>query len=92
MPTLRDVLPQLDQDDSYRDCGAYPLRDVQVIQIKLGIGAPCSSRDELFAPWPGEEADIEKWYVLDNNTAVGVKVNGDGVYEFPLYDMEQSDA
>lgn len=88
MPALRDVLPQLIDDASHRDSGAYSLRDVQVLKIKLATGAPCSSHDELFASWPGREKDVEKWYILDNGTAVGVRINDRGVYEFPLFDME----
>lgn len=91
MPVLRDVLPQLDVDKSYRNSSAYTLRDARVLKIKLATGAPCSSHDELFAPWPGDDMDVEKWCILDNGVAVGVKLNDDGVYEFPLYDMEQLD-
>ncbi len=91
MPALRDVLPQLGDDESYRNSVAYTLRDTQVLKIKLSTGAPCSSHDELFAPWPGDDMDVEKWYILDNGVAVGVKRNGDGVYEFPLFDLEQLD-
>ncbi len=91
MPALRDVLPQLDEDETYRNSGAYSLRDAQVLKIKLATGAPCSSHDELFAPWPGDDMGVEKWYILENAVAVGVKLNGDGVYEFPLFDMEQLD-
>ena len=87
MPALKDVLPHLDEDESYRNSGAYILRDVRVLKIKLATGAPCSSHDELFAPWPGDDMDVEKWYILDNGVAVGVKLNSDGVYEFPLFDL-----
>ncbi len=87
MPALRDVLPHLDEDESYRNSGAYTHRDARVLKIKLATGAPCSSHDELFAPWPGDDMDVEKWYILDNGVAVGVKLNSDGVYEFPLFDL-----
>lgn len=91
MPALRDVLPHLDEDESYRNSGAYNLKDVEVLKIKLATGAPCSSHDELFAPWPGGEMNIEKWFILVNGVAVGMKLNDDGVYEFPLFDMEEID-
>ena len=87
MPVLKDVLPELD-DPRNSLAHAYRLRDVQVKEIKLGSGAPCSTHSELFAPWPGKEENVEKWFVLENGQAVGKHLNPEGKLVFPVVSLK----
>lgn len=67
MPTLKQVLP------AGADCGnATALLDVDVVEVKLNNGAPCSSHEGPFAPWPGEGEHIRQWFVLANGKAAAV--------------------
>ncbi len=70
MPKLIDVAPDLAKP-KYRKSRAWVWRNCQVRQIKSSAGAPCSTHNELFAPWPGKEQFVDQWYVLDNGQAVG---------------------
>ena len=88
MPVLSDVIPALVEDDRYRDSIAFDSKDSQVLEIKLATGAPCSSHSKLFAPWPGQEEGVEKWYILDNGMAVGIRLNEQGILEIPVYEMD----
>ena len=88
MPILSDVIPALVEDDGYRDSIAFDSKDCQVLEIKLATGAPCSSHSKLFAPWPGQEEGVEKWYILDNGMAVGTRLNEQGIPEFPVFEMD----
>lgn len=78
MPLLRDVLPELVTDGSLSNSEVYRLRDRAVTAVKLATGAPCSSKGELFAPWPGESGDVGRWFVLDNGMAVGCETGSGG--------------
>ena len=40
--------------------------------MKLATGAPCAGHGAMFAPWPGPETDVERWYLLESGRAVGV--------------------
>ena len=84
MPELKDVLPNLTEDAAHRDTAAYKLRNQRVAAIKLTSGEPCSSRSELFAPWPGPEQNIEEWYLLDNGQAVGKGRDCQGMPVYPV--------
>lgn len=56
----------------FRTSGAFPLRDERVTAMKLATGAPCDSHGAMFAPWPGPEPGVERWYLLASGRAVGV--------------------
>lgn len=84
MPVLKTILPALMEDEDLKDTRAYKLRNRQVTAIKLTTGAPCSSHDGLFEPWPGPETDVSEWYVLDNGYAVGKGGHADGTCLCPV--------
>lgn len=84
MPELKTILPALMEDEDLKDTRAYKLRNRQVTAIKLTTGAPCSSHDGLFEPWPGPETDVSEWYVLDNGYAVGKGGHADGTCFCPV--------
>ena len=46
--------------------------DLDVVALRLATGAPCSSHSELFAPWPGPEPHVNRWFMLENGQAVGL--------------------
>ncbi len=84
MPRLKDVIPELQEQERLRDSQAYQHRNQQVTQVKLTTGAPCSTHDELFESWPGESTDVAKWYTLDNGFAVGCGVDLNGNPHYPV--------
>ncbi len=84
MPELRKVLPALTDDAQFQHTEAYQLRDQQVTAFRLATGAPCSSKGELFASWPGPEKNIIEWYVLENGYAVGRGTDADGQDCYPV--------
>lgn len=72
MPVLRDIL---EKETGSVTLGAdfdRALLDELVVGLRLTTGAPCSSHAELFAPWPGPEPGIRRWFQLANGVAVGV--------------------
>lgn len=77
MPTLRDILEKEAGGVSLGSDFDQTLLDHQVIGMRLTTGAPCSSHSELFAPWPGPEDGIKRWFQLAGGTAVGVVETGD---------------
>ena len=84
MPELKTLLPALMEDGNLKNTRAYEFRNQQVTAIKLTTGAPCSSHDDLFEPWPGPETNVSEWYVLDNGYAVGKGGDADGTHLFPV--------
>ena len=72
MPTLGQVMRLEIGDELFRTTVAFALRKERVIAMKLATGAPCDSHDAMFAPWPGPETDVERWYALESGRAVGV--------------------
>lgn len=88
MPTLGTVIPRLTEDATNRACSAYRLRNCKVVALKLTTGAPCSSRSELFASWPGPEEDIKRWYLLETGHAVGEGVDEYGNSIFPVVKLD----
>lgn len=84
MPELKTVLPSLIEDGRHKDTRAYKLRNQQVTAIKRTAGAPCSSHEDLFAPWPGTETNVAEWYILENGYAVGTAADRAGTEPFPV--------
>lgn len=72
MPTLRDILNKEAGGVSLGPDFDQSLLDDQVVGMRLTTGAPCSSHSELFAPWPGPENGIKRWFQLAGGAAVGV--------------------
>ena len=72
MPTLGQIMRSEVGEARFRATGAFALRDERVTEVKLATGAPCDSHDAMFAPWPGPETDVERWYLLESGRAVGV--------------------
>ena len=72
MPTLGQIMRSEIGEDRFRATGAYALREERVTAMKLATGAPCDSHSAMFAPWPGPETGVERWYVLESGRAVGV--------------------
>ena len=59
-------------EERFRATGAFAFRDERVTAMKLATGAPCDSHGAMFAPWPGPETNVERWFLLDSGRAVGV--------------------
>ena len=72
MPTLGQVMPAEIGEDRFRATDAFALREERVTAMKLATGAPCAGHGAMFAPWPGPETDVERWYLLESGRAVGV--------------------
>ena len=72
MPTLGQIMRSEIGEERSRASGAFALRGERVTAMKLATGAPCDSHGTMFAPWPGPETDIERWYLLESGRAVGV--------------------
>ena len=72
MPTLGQVMRSEIGEERFRASGAFALREERVAAIRLATGAPCAGHGAMFAPWPGPEADVERWYLLESGRAVGL--------------------
>ena len=72
MPTLAQVMRSEIGEERFRATGAFVLRDERVTTMKLATGAPCAGHGAMFAPWPGPETDVERWFLLESGRAVGV--------------------
>ena len=59
-------------EDRFRASDVFALREERVIAMKLATGAPCDGHSAMFAPWPGPETDVERWYLLESGRSVGV--------------------
>jgi hypothetical protein len=67
-------------------CARY--LDVAVIAVRLNDGAPCSRQGDLFAPWPGPQAHVRRWFLLENGKAVGMDERPGGPSTFPVVDWD----
>ena len=90
MPTLGQIMRSEIGDARFRTSGAFDLREERVTAMKLATGAPCDSHGAMFAPWPGPEADVERWYLLESGRAVGVAGAGSGTPRLHLCDAGSS--
>ena len=72
MPTLGQIMRKEIGEDRFRATFAFALREERVTAMKLATGAPCAGHGAMFAPWPGPETDVERWYRLESGRAVGV--------------------
>ncbi len=72
MPKLRDVLEREGAAARQPPGLDDRLLELDVVGLRLATGAPCASHAELFAPWPGPEAHVGRWFVLENGQAVGL--------------------
>ena len=72
MARLDQVLSHAAPQISLAGSGADKLGDVEVLAVKLGSGAPCSSHEAMFEDWPGPEQHVGQWFVLANGKAVGI--------------------
>ena len=72
MPTLGQIMRSEIGEDRFRTTDAFALREEQVTAMRLATGAPCDSHGTMFAPWPGPETDVERWFLLESGRAVGV--------------------
>ena len=76
MPTLGQVMRSEIGEDRFRTTDAFALCEERVTAMKLATGAPCAGHGAMFAPWPGPETDVERWYLLESGRAVGVAGTG----------------
>ena len=76
MPTLGRIMREEIGEDRFRATCAFELREEWVTAMKLATGAPCAGHGTMFAPWPGPETDVERWYRLESGRAVGVAGTG----------------
>ena len=88
MPTLGQIMRREIGEDRFRATGAFTLRDERVTAMKLATGAPCDSHGAMFAPWPGPEQDVERWYRLENGAAVGIAGAESGTPRLHLCEAE----
>ena len=72
MPTLGQIMRMEIGEDRFRETCAFAFREERVTAMKLATGAPCAGHGAMFAPWPGLETDVERWYRLESGRAVGV--------------------
>ena len=72
MARLDQVLSHAAPQISLAGSGADGLGGVEVLAVKLGSGAPCSSHEAMFEDWPGPERYVGQWFVLANGKAVGI--------------------
>ena len=72
MPTLGQIMRSEIGEDRFRATDVFALREERVTAMKLATGAPCAGHSAMFAPWPGPETDVERWYLLESGRAVGV--------------------
>ena len=72
MARLEQVLSQAAPHVSLEGSCADAYADVEVVTVKLGSGAPCSSHAAMFEDWPGPEQHVGQWFVLANGKAVGI--------------------
>ena len=72
MPTLGQIMRSEIGAERFRTTVAFALREERVTAMKLATGAPCDSHDAMFAPWPGSELDVERWFLLESGRAVGI--------------------
>jgi kynurenine formamidase len=72
MARLDQVLSQAAPQVSLAASDADGLGGVEVLAVKLGSGAPCSSHEAMFENWPGPEQHVGQWFVLANGKAVGI--------------------
>ena len=72
MPTLGQVMRSEIGEERFRATGAFALRDERVTAMRLATGAPCAGHGAMFAPWPGPETGVERWFLLESGRAVGV--------------------
>ena len=88
MPTLGQIMRSEIGEERFRatDAGVFALRDERVAAIKLATGAPCDGRGAMFAPWPGPEAGVERWYLLESGRAVGLAGAGSATPRLHLCD------
>ena len=83
MPRLIDVVLEADAE-RFRESAAFVHAERAVVALKLTTGAPCDGHSELFAPWPGPEQHVQRWFILDNGKAVGVDEVPDGDRRFAV--------
>ena len=90
MPTLGQIMRKEIGDDRFRATGAFALREERVTAMKLATGAPCDGHSAMFAPWPGPEENVERWYRLESGRAVGVAGAESGAPRLHLCETETS--
>ena len=69
MPTLGQIMRSEIGDDRFRASDAFEHREERVTAMRLATGAPCAGHGAMFAPWPGPETDVERWFVLESGRA-----------------------
>jgi kynurenine formamidase len=75
---LAQVLSQAAPQATLAGSSADGYGDVDVVAVKVGTGAPCSSHAAMFEDWPGPERHVGQWFVLANGKAVGIDDDPDG--------------
>ena len=90
MPTLGQVMRSEIGEERFRATGVFALREERVTAMKLATGAPCAGHGAVFAPWPGSETDVERWYLLESGRAVGVAGTESNSPRLHLYETATS--
>ena len=88
MPTLGQIMRSEMGEDRFRTTDAFALREERVTAMRLATGAPCDSHGAMFAPWPGPETDVERWYLLESGRAVGVAGAGSDTSRLHLCEVD----
>ncbi len=86
MPLLKQVLPECFFRAREENAAAAALLDVAVTEMKLNTGSPCDGHAAMFADWPGDEAHVRQWFILENGKAVAIDENPDDGWQFPVVD------
>ena len=92
MPTLGQIMRKEIGEDRFRATGMFALREERVTAMKLATGAPCAGHGAMFAPWPGPESGVERWYLLESGVAVGVAGADGDAPRLHLFEAGPSDA
>ena len=68
MPLLRHCLPRACQEQQQ----VQALLDIEVVAVKLNDASACGREGGFFAPWPGADGDVGRWFELADGRAVGL--------------------
>ena len=88
MPFVKDVIPSRFLKAPYNLMGAETVLDIVITDTKINNGSPCSGHADIFANWPGDEAFVRQWFVLENGQAMGINETPDGDWTFPVVECE----
>ncbi|MEM7226773.1 MAG: hypothetical protein AAF495_27630 [Pseudomonadota bacterium] len=87
MPKLRQVLEH--ELAGLAPVGSLPEHQLEsdVLEVLLATGSPCDSHGGAFAPWPGAEQDVTRWFRLASGSAAGIRSRDGAPYDVALWEQ-----